>query len=175
MDTSSHQELPHHAAPSAQGEHASHTGHATSQAANHAGSSPHMDHAGHGAHAGHSPAMFRRPFWISLALTILVVAYSGMIQMLLGYTAPAFPGSAYVGLALGSVIFWYGGWPFLSGAAGEIRRRTPESFAELRVEAPSGAFDGGVASGSGEVEWPANGPKRRWRRLAGADPVRRPG
>jgi Cu2+-exporting ATPase len=69
--------------------------------------------------------MFRRPFWISLILTLPVVVYSPMIQMLLGYTAPAFPGSQYLGLVLGSVIFWYGGWPFLSGAVGEIRNRAP--------------------------------------------------
>lgn len=82
-------------------------------------------HAGHGSHAGHSPEIFRRPFWVSLILTLPIVLYSETIQMLLGYTAPAFPGSAYVGLVLGSVIFWYGGWPFLSGAASEIRSRAP--------------------------------------------------
>lgn len=47
-----------------------------------------------------------------------------MIQQLLGYTAPAFPGSNMIGFLLGTVIFWYGGWPFLQGAIGEIRQRT---------------------------------------------------
>jgi Cu2+-exporting ATPase len=69
--------------------------------------------------------MFRRPFWISLVLTIPVVVYSHMIQMLLGYTAPVFPGSEYLSPLLGSVIFWYGGWVFLTGAIGEIRSRAP--------------------------------------------------
>ncbi|HEU5088355.1 MAG TPA: hypothetical protein VFT99_12955, partial [Roseiflexaceae bacterium] len=105
--------------------HDAHAGHDMA-AAEHAGHQmAHSGHDDHGGHAGHSPDMFRWPFWISLILTLPVVIYSPMIQMLLGYTAPAFPGSQYLGLALGSVIFWYGGWPFLSGAAGEIRNRAP--------------------------------------------------
>lgn len=85
----------------------------------------HTDQSDHTSHANHSPDMFRRPFWISLLLTIPIVIYSHMIQMLLGYTAPPFPGSDAIGLVLGSLVFWYGGWPFLSGALGEIRRRRP--------------------------------------------------
>ena len=69
--------------------------------------------------------MFKRPFWIALALTVPVVVYSEMIQMLLGYTTPAFPGSQYLSPLLGSIIFWYGGWVFLSGALGELRARRP--------------------------------------------------
>jgi P-type Cu2+ transporter len=69
--------------------------------------------------------MFKRPFWISLVLTIPVVVYSELIQMLLGYTAPAFPGSEYLSSVLGSIFYWYGGWVFLSGAAGELRARQP--------------------------------------------------
>jgi Cu2+-exporting ATPase len=69
--------------------------------------------------------MFKRPFWISLLLTIPVLFYAHLFQDLLGYTAPAFPGSQYLGLVLGSVIYWYGGWPFLSGALAEVGRRRP--------------------------------------------------
>ncbi len=69
--------------------------------------------------------MFKRPFWISLALTVPVLLYSEMIQMLLAYTAPAFAGSEYLSPVLGSIIFWYGGWVFLSGAVGELRARQP--------------------------------------------------
>jgi P-type Cu2+ transporter len=98
--------------------HASHAQHASA----HAG---HGTHAAHDGHAGHSAAMFKRPFWIALVLTIPVVFYSHMIQMLLGYTAPVFPGSEYLSPVLGSVIFWYGGWVFLTGAIGEIRSRAP--------------------------------------------------
>src|SRR5947208_1874617 len=85
----------------------------------------HAAHAGHGGHAGHSEAMFQRPFWISLALTIPILIYADLFQELLGYTAPSFPGSAYLPLVLGSIVYWYGGWVFLRGAVDEQRARTP--------------------------------------------------
>jgi Cu2+-exporting ATPase len=69
--------------------------------------------------------MFQRPFWVSLVLTIPVLIDSELLQDLLGYTAPAFPGSAYLSLVLGSIIYWYGGWVFLTGAVAELRRRAP--------------------------------------------------
>lgn len=110
--------------PSARQELREHAPHAHGQSAPHADTHA-QQQTSHNAHAGHSPDMFKRPFWVSLVLTIPIIAYSEMIQMLLGYRLPTFPGSAYIGLILGSVIFWYGGWPFLSGAVGEIRNRTP--------------------------------------------------
>ena len=91
----------------------------------HAGHGAHAAHAGHGDHAGHSPDMFRRPFWISLILTIPVLVYAELFQELLGYTAPQFPGSQWLPFALGSVIYFYGGWVFLSGAAAELRGGRP--------------------------------------------------
>lgn len=69
--------------------------------------------------------MFKRPFWISLILTIPVLIYADLIQKIFGYTAPAFPGSDYLGAVLGSVIYWYGGWVFLTGAVQELRSRAP--------------------------------------------------
>ena len=85
----------------------------------------HDQHADHDKHAGHSVAMFRDRFWLSLALTIPIVFYSPMIQEWFGYTAPAFPGSEWVAPVLGTVIFIYGGMPFLRGAAQEVRDRQP--------------------------------------------------
>jgi Cu2+-exporting ATPase len=81
-------------------------------------------HAGHGAHADHA-AMFRDRFWLTLAVTIPVVFYSHMFQRILGYTAPSFPGSDWVSPILGTVIFVYGGWPFLTGAISQVRARQP--------------------------------------------------
>ncbi|HMO59851.1 MAG TPA: heavy metal translocating P-type ATPase [Roseiflexaceae bacterium] len=107
-------------------------------------------HAGHDTHAGHTPDMFKRPFWISLLLTIPIVVYSDMIQMLVGYRAPAFPGSGYVGLLLGSVVFWYGGHVFLSGAVGEIRRRMP-GMMTLVALAISTAYVYSIAISAGVV------------------------
>jgi P-type Cu2+ transporter len=82
-------------------------------------------HAGHDTHAGHAETMFRRPFWISLLLTIPVLIYADLIQQVLGYTAPVIPGSAWLDPLLGSAIYWYGGWVFLRGAYDELRARSP--------------------------------------------------
>jgi len=68
--------------------------------------------------------MFRRRFWWSLLLSIPVVATSHMVMDWFGYTLD-FPGMSWVGPVLGSVVFLYGGWPFLAGAVSEIRDRAP--------------------------------------------------
>lgn len=83
-------------------------------------------HADHTAHHAHMVADFRRRFWISLALTIPVLALAPMIQELLGLRETlAFPGDAFLQAALATVIYLYGGWPFLSGFVDEIRARQP--------------------------------------------------
>jgi P-type Cu2+ transporter len=79
----------------------------------------------HNKHAGHSVAMFRDKFWISLALTIPTLVWGHMLQTALGYTAPAFPGAMYVPALFGTAVFFYGGLPFLKGAVSEIRDRLP--------------------------------------------------
>ncbi len=85
----------------------------------------HDKHAGHDQHAGHSVAMFRDRFWLSLVLTIPIVFYSSMVQKWFGYTAPEFPGSDWIAPVLGTIVFVYGGSPFLKGAVQEIRDRQP--------------------------------------------------
>ena len=82
-------------------------------------------HAGHDRHEGHSVAMFRDRFWLSLLLTIPVVLWSHEVQMWLGYEAPAFPGSDLIPAILGTIIFVYGGSVFLRGAVPEVRERQP--------------------------------------------------
>lgn len=84
-------------------------------------------HAGHGGHDhGAMIADFRRRFWVSLALTVPIVALSPMIQHWLGLReALGFPGSDYLLFALSSVVFFYGGWPFLEGLVAELRDRRP--------------------------------------------------
>ena len=69
--------------------------------------------------------MFRSKFWLTLLLTVPVVYFSDMFQMLLGYSAPTFPGSEWIAPILGTIIFIYGGEPFLTGALDEIRSRQP--------------------------------------------------
>ncbi|WP_327651862.1 heavy metal translocating P-type ATPase [Micromonospora aurantiaca] len=83
------------------------------------------DHGGgHGAHAGHDPEQFRRRFWLSLALTVPIVATSHMVMDWFGYSLE-FPGVRWVGPVLGTVVFAYGGWPFLTGGLRELRERAP--------------------------------------------------
>ncbi|MGC1210293.1 MAG: copper-translocating P-type ATPase [Micromonospora sp.] len=79
---------------------------------------------GHDKHAGHDPEQFRRKFWLSLALTVPVVATSHMVMDWFGYSLD-FPGVSWVGPVLGSVVFLYGGWPFLDGGVREVRDRAP--------------------------------------------------
>lgn len=87
---------------------------------------PHTGHGEAGHDHGAMVADFRRRFWICLPLTIAVVVLSRHIQMLVGLPGVlAFPGSAFVEAALASVIFFYGGWPFLAGLSGELRRGKP--------------------------------------------------
>jgi Cu2+-exporting ATPase len=81
----------------------------------------HGDYGGHGDHA----AQFRDRFWLSLVLTLPVVAYSEMVQEWLRFTPPRFPGSGWVAPVLGTVVFLYGGWPFLQGGVQEARARQP--------------------------------------------------
>jgi cation transport ATPase len=69
-------------------------------------------HDGHGDHA----AQFRDRFWLTLVLAIPVVIWAPMIQDWFGYTAPSVPGDQLIAPVLGSIIFFYGGWPFLAGA-----------------------------------------------------------
>ena len=86
------------------------------------------DHAHHQGHAGHASMVddFRRRFWISLALTTPVLATSEMLQHLLGLRGVlASPGARYVEFGLASAVYFYGGWPFLTGLVAELRKRLP--------------------------------------------------
>ncbi|UGT52014.1 heavy metal translocating P-type ATPase [Nocardia asteroides] len=67
--------------------------------------------------------MFRRLFWVMLGLAVPVVAADMMFADLIGYTVPA--GLQWVSPVLGTVMFFWGGRPFLTGAVSEIRARQP--------------------------------------------------
>ena len=83
------------------------------------------DASAHDAHAGHSVAMFRDKFLVSLLLTIPTLLWGHMLSAALGYRAPAVPGSNYIAAVFGVAVFLYGGLPFLRGAARELRDRVP--------------------------------------------------
>ena len=63
---------------------------------------------------------FRRLFWINLVIAVPVVAFSPMFAMLLGYSVPGWAG--WVAAVLGTVMYAWGGTPFLTGAVSEIGR-----------------------------------------------------
>lgn len=114
-------------------DHASHPDpdHATSTEISTAARHGHtkVEEGGH-AHGGHDHAAmiadFRRRFWVSLLLTIPILVLSPMIQSMLGVRETlAFPGSNYILSTLSSVVFFYGGWPFLAGLVEELKTRRP--------------------------------------------------
>jgi len=71
-------------------------------------------------------ADFRRRFWVSLILSVPVLALSPLIQAWLGLgEALAFPGDRSVQAVLATVIYFYGGWPFLRGLVRELGQRQP--------------------------------------------------
>lgn len=90
--------------------HEKHEGHKDGQA--------HVDHSGH-------ESMFRKRFWICLALSVPVLIFSPQIQEWLAYSTPEFPGSQWIVPVFSIIIFFYGGVPFLQMAVPEIRNRKP--------------------------------------------------
>jgi Cu2+-exporting ATPase len=91
-----------------------------------AGHSEH-GHADHGGHAGHGDhvARFRRLFWIMLVLAVPVAGFSMMFAMLIGYPLPDAAWVGWISPLLGTVMYVWGGAPFLTGAVSELRARKP--------------------------------------------------
>lgn len=85
----------------------------------------HEHSEGHDKHAGHHTADFLKKFWIAFALSVPVFFYSEMAKEVFGIQAPAFAGSQYVLLALGSVVYFYCGFVFLGSAYRELKERLP--------------------------------------------------
>jgi len=86
-------------------------------------SNPQMDHAGHDHHAM-MIVDFKKRFYVVLILTIPIMLLSEMIQHWLNIHI-SFPDSKYILLALSSVVFFYGGWPFLKGLVDEVKTKNP--------------------------------------------------
>ena len=69
-------------------------------------------------------ADFKQRFWVSVVLTVPILALSPMIQQLLGVEdAWRFPGDAFLLFALSTIVYFYGGWPFLTGLVDELKER----------------------------------------------------
>ncbi len=94
------------------------------------GSHPEPSHSPHG-HEGQGQhdhegmiADFKRRFWVSLVLTVPILALSPMIQQFLGIgDAWRFPGDELLLFVLSSVVYFYGGWPFLVGMLEDLKKR----------------------------------------------------
>jgi Cu2+-exporting ATPase len=87
------------------------------------GSNPLMGMEGHNHHAM-MIADFKKRFYVVLGLTIPIMLLSTMIQRFMGVSWQ-FAGSSYILFALSSVVFIYGGWPFLTGLVGEVKAKNP--------------------------------------------------
>ncbi len=85
-------------------------------------SAPH-GHAGHDHHAMMVDD-FKKRFFISLVLMVPILLLSPMIQMFMRVDL-SFPGDSYILLLLSSVLFFYGGKPFLIGAVSELKKKSP--------------------------------------------------
>jgi P-type Cu2+ transporter len=88
-------------------------------------------------HTGHHAMMikdFRKRFWISLILTFPILVLSPMIQDIIGYSLVVFPSfDKYILFSLSTVVFFYGGWPFLSGFVGELKKKQPGMMTLIAV------------------------------------------
>ena len=98
----------------------------------------HKDHSAHGTHSGHNPSHgqmghdhhkmmiedFKKRFWISTILSIPILVFSPMIQGFFGYEW-LLPGNAYIVFGLSSIVYFWGGWPFLKGFYTEVKSKGP--------------------------------------------------
>ena len=92
-------------------------------------------------HHAHMAADFRKRFWVSLILTLPILALSPMLQKLVGLRgAIHFNGDIYVLFALSSAVFWYGGWPFLKGLFSELKARQPGMMILISVAISTAYF-----------------------------------
>ena len=114
----------HHSAHQQQLEDQHDDTHSHEDRSGHESDKSHAGHEGHGGHGDHV-AQFRDLFWVMLVLAVPVVGMSGMFAMLIGYDLPDAGWVEWVSPLLGTVMFGWGGRPFLTGAVSEIRERAP--------------------------------------------------
>ncbi|MCG7634818.1 heavy metal translocating P-type ATPase [Gordonia McavH-238-E] len=111
----------HHDHPRAAASPTADHAHRAQPAPGHGGHDEHADHGGHGDHV----EQFRRLFWIMLVLAVPTVGFNDMFADILGYGLPDADWVRWVSPIFGTVLYLWGGRPFLAGAAGEIRSRRP--------------------------------------------------
>lgn len=99
-------------------------------------SSQHKDHDSHD-HTDHHRMMikdFKLRFWISLIFTLPILALSPMVQDLFGFEF-SFLGETdkYILFGLSTIVFFYGGWPFLKGIVDELKKKQPGMMTLIAV------------------------------------------
>lgn len=103
------------------------TGHQPHEYKDHEDHSDHESHHhDHHSHHAHMVEDFRKRFWISLAVTVPILALSPMIQHFLGLgNSIRFTGDLFINFLISSFVFFYGGWPFLKGLYDELKDKSP--------------------------------------------------
>jgi len=84
----------------------------------------HQKHKSSLQHHAHHIGEFKKRFWISLVITIPILLLSEMIQMWFGFRIEI-PFQKWILFLLSSVLYFYGGWPFLKGGIMELKNRQP--------------------------------------------------
>lgn len=110
-----------HAEHHLHGDHAAGAPHQRHEPTKHVGTAAHA----HDRHAGHSVAMFRDRFWITLILSVPTLIWSDMVQHVAGFTAPSFPGAGYIPAVFGTAVYLYGGSVFVLSGLRELGDRLP--------------------------------------------------
>ncbi|MGB4294676.1 MAG: copper-translocating P-type ATPase [Smithellaceae bacterium] len=114
--------------------HEQHGAHEEIKAKQPAHQHPPEHHKGHKNGHAHMIDDFKKRFWISLALTVPVLLLTPMVQMFLGLgDSLRFKGDEYVLFVLSSIIFFYGGWPFLKGIIAEFKAAQPGMMTLIAV------------------------------------------
>ena len=125
-----HHPAHHHGAHDSPGPPAGKPAHLTHSHEEHG--TPHKQH--HGSHEGHSVEGFRKRFWVSLVITVPVLVLSPMLQHWAGLgNALNFPGDLYLLFIFASLVFYYGGYPFLAGFVQEMRVQRPGMMTLIAV------------------------------------------
>lgn len=112
--------------------HHTHEGHQRNQSSDHQTISKSDHQQGHHDHHAMMIEDFKKRFWISLVLTVPILALSHMIQQLLGFELTFF-GDQYVLFGLSTIVFFYGGWPFLKGLWDELKDKNPGMMTLIAV------------------------------------------
>ncbi len=88
----------------------------------------------HHDHHAHMVADFKKRFWVSLIITVPILILSPMIQTLIGLgDSIRFPGDLYILFILSTVVFFYGGYPFLKGLYNELKSTKPGMMTLIAV------------------------------------------